>query len=111
MVIKRIYTAGTNTIWLESTTPVKMPCGTDYVTMMVIHPNDDTLSGLYVGQKFTRKQAMFTEGMDGATANHFHISVGTGGNKTARTNGFLSLPVRLLNQKMLFILTTHLPQM
>jgi hypothetical protein len=55
-----------------------MPCGTDYVTMMVIHPNDDTLSGLYVGQKFTRKQAMFTEGMDGATSNHFHISVGTG---------------------------------
>ena len=78
MVVKRIYTSGTNTIWLESTTPVQMPSGRDYVTMLVIHVNDDDLSKISVGQKFTRKQAMFLEGNDGANAYHFHMSVGSG---------------------------------
>ncbi len=81
MVVKRVYGvggSGTNTIWLESTSPVVMPCGTDYVTMMVIHPNDDTLSGISVGDTFTRKSPMFLEGNDGASAYHFHISIGTG---------------------------------
>lgn len=78
MEIKRIYTTGTNTIWLESTTPVEMPFGSAYVTMLVMHVNTEDLSKLYVGQKFIRKQAMFPEGNDGAKAYHFHISVGTG---------------------------------
>lgn len=82
MVVKRIYGVGgggTNTIWLESTEKVVMPCGTDYVTIMVIHPMDDDLSKLKVGQKFKRGQQMFREGTDGnATGNHFHISVGKG---------------------------------
>ena len=71
--------SGTNTIWLESTSKVDMPYGTDYVTILVTHPNDDDLSKLKVGQKFTRGQEMFREGTDGnATGNHFHIAVGTG---------------------------------
>lgn len=83
MIVKKVYGVGnngTNTIWLESTSPVSMPCGTDYVTMMVIHPNDDTLAGINVGDKYTRKQQMFKEGDDGAAkgAYHFHISLGTG---------------------------------
>ena len=84
MEIKRIYgvgTSGTNTIWLRSTSPVKMPFSStkQYLVMMVIHPNDDTLNGLSVGQKFTRNQAMFLEGNDGnASGYHFHISCGTG---------------------------------
>ena len=70
---------GTNAIWLESTSKVVMPYGIDYVTILVTHPNDDDLSKLKVGQKFTRGQAMFREGTDGnATGNHFHIAVGTG---------------------------------
>jgi hypothetical protein len=77
--IKRIYgvgTGGTNTIWLQSTSKVVTPTFTDYVTIMVIHPNDDDLSKLKVGQKFTRGQEMFREGTDGnATGNHFHFSV------------------------------------
>ena len=82
MRIAHIYgvgKGGTNTIWLESTAKVNMPCGDDYVTIMVIHPNDDTLSKLKVGQKFKRGEKMFLEGNDGnATGYHFHISVATG---------------------------------
>lgn len=78
MVVKRIYTSGTNTIWLESTAPVQMPRGKDYVTMLVMHANTADLSKISVGQKFTRKQAMFPEGNDGASAYHFHMSIGSG---------------------------------
>ena len=71
--------SGTNTIWLESTSPVVMPCGEDYVTIQVIHPNDDTLSDIRKGQTFKRGDKMFLEGNDGnATGYHFHIAVGTG---------------------------------
>lgn len=77
--IKRIYgigAKGTNTIWLQSTSKVVTPTFTDYVTIMVIHPNDDDLSKLKVGQKFKRYEPMFREGVDGqATGNHFHFSI------------------------------------
>ena len=85
MEVKRVYGLngeGTNTIWLQSTSPVKMPYGTDYVTMMVLHPNDDTLSGIAVGRKFHRGDKMFIEGNDNGNGdpvgNHFHIAVATG---------------------------------
>jgi len=69
----------TNTIWLESNSKVVMPCGEDYVTIHVVHPNDDTLGGLKVGQTFKRGERMFLEGNDGnADGYHFHIAVGTG---------------------------------
>ena len=81
-IIKRIYgvgSSGTNTIWLQSLEKVQTPKFTDYVTVMVIHPNDDTLKNIKVGQTFSRGQAMFLEGTDGnATGNHFHISAGRG---------------------------------
>lgn len=71
---------GTNTVWIESTSKVDFADGTsDYVTISVTHPNDDTLKNIKVGQKFKRKVAMFLEGTDGnATGNHFHIAVGKG---------------------------------
>jgi len=51
----------------------------DYVTMLISHPDDDTLKGLKNGQKFKRKDKLFLEGKDGqATGNHFHISVSKG---------------------------------
>ena len=83
MKIVRIYgigTKGTNTIWLQSTKKVYFANGTsDYVTIMVTHPNDDTLKNLSVGQIFKRKEAMFLEGDDGeAYGFHFHIAVGKG---------------------------------
>ena len=80
--IKRIYgvgNGGTNTIWLQSTTKVKTPTFEDYITISITHPNDNTLKPLKVGQKFTRKQSLFTEGADGqATGNHFHIEIARG---------------------------------
>ena len=60
--IKRIYgvgAKGTNTIWIQSQAPVQTPSFTDYVTIMVIHPNDDTLGKLKVGQVFRQGAAMF----------------------------------------------------
>ncbi|MFQ8601838.1 MAG: hypothetical protein ACLSAO_02000 [Anaerovoracaceae bacterium] len=81
-IIKRIYgvgNKGTNTIWIQSTAKVKTPAFTDYVTVMIIHPNDDTLKKLRVGQVFRQGAAMFLEGNDGnATGYHFHISCGRG---------------------------------
>ncbi len=77
--ITRIYTSGVNTLWIQSTTKVDFADGkTDYMTMQVTHMNDAQMKKLKVGQTFRRKQQMFLEGKDGATANHFHMSVGRG---------------------------------
>lgn len=84
--IVRIYgvgSTGINTVWMTSTSKVVMPCGVDYVTIMVEHPEDDDLKKLHVGQTFLRGAAMFREGGNGAKGigtygNHFHISAGTG---------------------------------
>ena len=81
--IAHIYGVGnnnkTNTIWLESTSKVVMPSGTDYITILITHPNDDDLLKLKEGQSFVRGQKIFREGNNGnATGYHFHIAVGTG---------------------------------
>lgn len=69
----------TNVIWMTSTTPVIMPCGTNYVTIMVVHPNDDTIADVTEGRIYKRGEKMFLEGDDGdASGYHFHISVGLG---------------------------------
>ena len=81
MEVYRVYGvggSGVNTIWLRSTSKVVMPHGQDHLVMMVIHPDDDDLKKIPTGNKFTRGDAMFREGKDGAYAYHFHISVGTG---------------------------------
>ena len=82
MVVKKIYgvgSRGTNTIWLESSSKVYFADGTnDYFTMMVIHPNDDDLKKIKVGQVFKRGDKICREGIDGATGNHLHISGGKG---------------------------------
>ena len=83
MKIVKIYgvgAAGTNTIWLESTSKVDFADGTnDYVTILITHPNDDDLKRLKKGQTFTRGQQICREGTDGrATGNHFHFAAGKG---------------------------------
>lgn len=79
MEVYRIYTTGScNSIWLKSTSKVTMPCGKDYLVMMVLHVDDSDLNNLSVGQKFKRGEPMFLEGMDGTNNYHFHISIGTG---------------------------------
>lgn len=83
VIIKRVYgvgVKGTNTIWMQSTNPVVFANGEeDYCTILVSHPDDDTLKNIKTGQTFKRKEQMFLEGKDGnATGNHFHISVSKG---------------------------------
>ena len=80
LIIKRIYgvgSKGTNTIWLQSVSKVKLANSKEsYVTIMVIHPEDDDLKKLKIGQKFKQFEKIFREGKDGhATGNHFHIVV------------------------------------
>lgn len=80
VIIKRIYgvgATGTNTIWMQSTSPVVLANGTEsYITILVCHPNDDTLKNIKTNQRFKRGEKMFLEGNDGnATGYHFHISV------------------------------------
>jgi hypothetical protein len=82
MKVMRIFgvgSGGTNTIWLESTSKVYFADGTsDYFTMLVTHPNDDDLKKIKVGQVFKRGEKICREGINGATANHLHISGGKG---------------------------------
>jgi len=74
-----VGTTGTNTIWMESIEEVDMPCGKDFITIMVIHPEDEDLRNYKVGQVFKQGDKMFREGKDGkASGNHFHMSVATG---------------------------------
>lgn len=70
---------GTNTIWLTSREKVHFANGkNDYVSFMLIHPNDSDLRRLYVGQKFNKGDIVCYEGTDGATGNHIHMAVGMG---------------------------------
>ncbi|CDE49281.1 sH3 domain protein [Firmicutes bacterium CAG:460] len=82
MVVKKVYGVGlraSNTIWLESTTPVITPTFTDYITIMIVHPKDKDLKNVYVGRKYKRNEALFPKGADGfATGPHFHITLGRG---------------------------------
>lgn len=94
VTIKRIYgvkVTGTNTIWLESKNKVKLANGKEsYVTIMVIHPNDDTLKSFKVGQTFKQGTKMFLEGNDGnATGYHFHIEVATCKFSQLKNNGWV----------------------
>lgn len=54
MKVRKIYgvgNRGTNTLWIESTEKALLLNGKlDYVTIMLIHPNDSDLKRLKVGQ-------------------------------------------------------------
>lgn len=101
MQVVRITGVGnsyTNAIWMTSTSPVVMPCTTDSITIMLIHPEDDDLSKIKVGQKFKRGDKVCREGKDGnATGNHFHMSFGCG---KIEGNGWKQ------NSKGAYVLTT-----
>ena len=99
MILKRKYTKDTNTLWLESTSKVYFADGTsDYVTLLVTHPNDSDVARLKEGQKFKRGELICYEGTDGnATGNHFHFAVGKG---KIKGNGWVQ------NSKGKWVLTT-----
>ena len=83
LIIKRIYgvgNKGANTIWLQSKEKVKLANGTEsFITIMVIHPEDDDLKKLKVGQIKKQKEQCFREGGDGGGSkrygNHIHMEV------------------------------------
>lgn len=83
--IIRIYgvgNSGVNSVWATSVKKVFFADGTsDYATIQFTHMNDDDLKKIKVGQVFKRKDKIFREGKDGATANHIHLSVGKGKSK------------------------------
>lgn len=82
MIVKKVYGVGlkaSNTIWLESKNPVVTPTFTDFVTIMVVHPEDADLKNIYVGKTYKRGDSIFPKGADGyATGPHFHITIGRG---------------------------------
>ena len=94
-IIRKIYTADANEVWLESIEPVEYPDGTiDYMTILLAHSND--VSALYVGQKINQKEVFYSEGTKGnATGNHCHIECGkgkfTGTGWTKNSNGNYSI--------------------
>ncbi len=77
-VIKKIYTADANEVWLESSEPVIYPDGTvDYMTILFAHDND--VSDLFVGKVINRGERFYEEGTAGnASGNHVHIECGRG---------------------------------
>lgn len=80
--IVKIYgvgNGGVNTMWIQSTSKVNFADGTsDYFCAQLTHMNDSDLKRLKVGQTFKRGAKVCQEGMDGATGNHVHLSVGKG---------------------------------
>ena len=71
---------GTNALYLTSTEKCSLANGTKaVVTIQLVHPNDDDLKKLKVGQIFRRGEKICREGTDGnATGNHIHMAVGLG---------------------------------
>ena len=82
MRVARVYGVGSkgiNTVWLESTEKVVFADGSeDYCTLLITHPDDDSLKKLYAGKIFRRGEPVCTEGRDGCSGNHFHFSAGKG---------------------------------
>lgn len=70
--------ATTNTIWLVSTSKVVTPTFTDIAFLVLTHSNDDDIKNIKIGDTYKRGDIICYEGMDGATANHIHITCGQG---------------------------------
>lgn len=77
-IIKKIYKADANEVWLESVNPVKYADETqDYMTIMFAHDND--VSDLWVGKVINQGEIFYQEGTTGkATGNHVHFECGKG---------------------------------
>lgn len=77
-VIKKIYTADANEVWLESVEPVLYADGTeDYMTIMFAH--DNSVADLWVGKVINQGDIFYQEGTKGqATGNHVHFECGKG---------------------------------
>ena len=84
LVVDRVYTAGTNTIFFHSQEKLMLPTGKEeHVCMLVTHPN--SFGNLKAGSKVSAGTKLFQEGNDGASGYHFHFAVGLG---TFKGNGW-----------------------
>lgn len=77
-IIKKIYLADANEVWLESIDKVLFADGTvDYATIMLCHDND--VSNLKVGQVIKQGERFYEEGQKGfARGNHCHLEIALG---------------------------------
>lgn len=77
-IVKKIYKADANEVWIESKEKVEYPDGTiDYMTIMFAHDND--VSDLWVGKEIKAGTVFYQEGTKGkAYGNHVHFEVGKG---------------------------------
>ena len=77
-IIKKVYKASGNFVWLQSKDKVKWADGTiDYMTVMTGH--DDNVESLYVGKEIKAGEVYYTQGNAGnSTGIHVHIEVGKG---------------------------------
>ena len=106
-IIKKIYSADANEVWLESNDPVEYPDGTiDYMTILFAHAND--VSNLFVGKKINQGENFYSEGTKGqATGNHCHIECGkgkfTGTGWIKNTNGSYSINNKKKPEECLWI--------
>ena len=94
VVVKRIYGVGnngTNTIWLESVEKVLLANNKKtYITIMIVHPNDQELLKFKVGDVIKQYTKMFAKGDDGnTTGKHFHLEVATTKFNSLKNNGWV----------------------
>lgn len=77
-IIRKVYPADANEVWLESKNPVQYADGTiDYMTILFCHAND--ISNLYVDKEIKQGEVFYREGTKGqATGNHLHFECGKG---------------------------------
>lgn len=104
MRIARIYgvnSKGANTIWLESLDKVVMPCGEDYITIMLEHSNDSDFANLSVGKIFIRgEQIGIRGGINGnVTGPHNHIAICKGKFSKLKNKGWVK------NNKNIWVLS------
>ncbi len=80
MKVVRINGVGNGTInqiFVQSTAPVIMPIGTNYITYLITHPNDADIinSNLSIGTTFHRGQLIIHQGTDGGVPSHIDLVI------------------------------------
>ncbi len=74
--INGVGNATVNQIFVQSTTPVIMPCGTYYITYLITHPTDNDINtNLYVGKILHRGEFIIHKGTDGGVGAHIDLVI------------------------------------
>ncbi len=74
--INGVGNATVNQIFVQSTTPVIMPCGTYYITYLITHPTDNDINNnLYIGKILHRGEFIIHKGTDGGVGAHIDLVI------------------------------------